>query len=549
MYYTKYRPQKFSEICKPNETVDSLLKQLKAGKTSHAYLFVGPRGTGKTSVARLLAKALNCSHLNEDGDPCTTCENCMSIQSSSFVDLLEIDAASNRGIDDIRALREKVKLLPVMGKRKIYIIDEVHMLTTEAFNALLKTLEEPPKHVVFVLCTTEEHKVPETIKSRCLVHKFRKATLAQLVTKLKFICDLEGVAVFKTQAEFDKSKKTKKLLENQLESIAKAARGGFRDAETMLEQAVEGGMQSSSGELTISVIAGSLVAKDLASALSSLKEVTQLGVDLSAYTGELLYYFRALLFKKAGVVDKEDLVQAEMESQISLVTYPDIVVILEELADAATKIKTYPIPELPLEIAFTRLCSRGDFQSTQQDTNPKSGGGTKKETLETKDMTEEEQGLDDLSMDFLKQVSSTKIQVESEEEVMPSDDAFVDSVVAKWDEIVKDASKANNSISALLKSSKPIYFVEGELTLEVTYKFHKERLENTKNREMVESAIRAHFDTVKRIKCALSDQKPTTRNKFETGELTDLNISPVGTPTVQVTSENLIGIFDGGLPM
>jgi DNA polymerase-3 subunit gamma/tau len=324
MYYTRYRPQKFSEISQPNETVDSLLKQLKTGKTSHAYLFIGPRGTGKTSVARLLAKALNCSHLSDDGDPCTTCDNCLAIQSSSFVDLLEIDAASNRGIDDIRALREKVKLLPVMGKRKIYIIDEVHMLTTEAFNALLKTLEEPPKHVVFVLCTTEEHKVPETIKSRCLVHKFRKATLAQLVTKLKFICDSEGVAVFKTQAEFDKSKKTKKLLESQLESIAKAARGGFRDAETLLEQAVEGGMHTASDELTVAAIAESLVAQDLSSALTSLKELTQLGVDLSAYTGELLYYFRALLFKKAGVLDKDATNPPAMESQIALVSYPDL---------------------------------------------------------------------------------------------------------------------------------------------------------------------------------------------------------------------------------
>jgi DNA polymerase-3 subunit gamma/tau len=436
-----------------------------------------------------------------------------------------------------------------MGKHKVYIIDEVHMLTTEAFNALLKTLEEPPKHVVFVLCTTEEHKVPETIKSRCLVHKFRKATLTQLVSKLKYICDSEGVALFKDQAEFDKSSKSRKLLERQLESIAKAARGGFRDAETLLEQAIEGGMHQSSSELTVSELAASLVAKDLTAALLTLKELTKCGVDLSAYTGELLYYFRTLLFIKAGIVEKEDVLQLEMGGQVSLVTYSDLVALLEELADAVAKIKTYPIPELPLEIAFTRLCSRGDFQSTVKETSPKSDDGKIKDTTESKEITEEEQGLDDLSLDFLRQVSSTKLQVESHEAVINSDDALVESVSAKWDEIVKDASKANNSISALLKSSRPIYFVDGELTLEVTYKFHKERLENTKNREVVESAIKTHFVTVKSIKCALSDQKPTTRNKFETGELTDFNISPVERSTVQVTSENLIGIFDGGLPM
>jgi len=160
MFYRTYRPQKFSEISKPNEIAETLQTQLRAGKTAQAYLFTGSRGTGKTTTARILAKALNCKKLDKNGDPCDACESCLAIKEGNYLDLIEIDAASNRGIDDIRDLKDKVKLAPALGKRKIYIIDEVHMLTNEAFNALLKTLEEPPKHATFILCTTELHKVP-----------------------------------------------------------------------------------------------------------------------------------------------------------------------------------------------------------------------------------------------------------------------------------------------------------------------------------------------------------------------------------------------------
>ena len=224
MFYTKYRPQIFSQISKPNDVAEALANQIKSGKTGHAYLFVGPRGTGKTTAARILAKALNCENISKSGDPCDECKVCSSIKLGSFMDLIEIDAASNRGIDDIRELKDKIKLAPSSGGKKIYIVDEVHMLTTEAFNALLKTLEEPPAHAVFVLCTTEDHKIPETIKSRCQIFKFKRATTNQIVEKLKHICKKENV----------------KMKDEDLLKIANASAGGFRDAENLLQQIIEG---------------------------------------------------------------------------------------------------------------------------------------------------------------------------------------------------------------------------------------------------------------------------------------------------------------------
>ena len=547
MYYTSYRPQQFSEILSPNEIVDSLLKQLSSNKVSHAYLFIGPRGTGKTTVARLLSKAINCLKPEKNGDACNLCVNCLSIQNASFVDLIEIDAASNRGIDDIRALREKVKLLPVVGKNKVYIIDEVHMLTTEAFNALLKTLEEPPKHVTFILCTTEEHKVPETIKSRCLLYKFRRATLTQLVAKLSLICKTEGVDIYKTKDEFDKSKKSKKILLKDIETIAKAAKGGFRDAETMLEQFIEGGINTTIDDVLVFDVASFLVSKNLSEALSSLRHLHSLGTDLSSFTSELLNLFRDVLFAKSGVSLKDESIHIFVENSVDVLSFEELTNILEILSDASNKIKTYPIPELALEIAFVKLCSIANGTEGKSRNKPSSGNTDEsKKDIEKSENSEDE---DDFSVDFIKTTQREVEDTTSSDLSDISDSSVVELVVAKWDEIVKDASKANNSVSALLKASRPLFFVEGELTLEVTYKFHKERIENIKNRELVEAAIKNHVQNIRRIKCCLSQTKPASRNKFETGDLTDLNVGPVGNNAVQVTSENLLGIFDGGLPM
>jgi DNA polymerase III subunit gamma/tau len=220
--YRKYRPQKLSEVVGQDEVTSSLLKQLQSGNISHAYLFSGPRGTGKTSTARILAKALNCKTAKDDkfDEPCGKCESCKAIVEGRYLDLLEIDAASNRGIDEIRELREKIRLAPTEGKYKVYIIDEVHMLTNEAFNALLKTLEEPPAHAVFVLATTEPQKVPATILSRVQRFNFERPTTEKISKKLEMI---------------NKEEKWK-LSKEVLDEIAKAADGAYRDAEVLLDK-------------------------------------------------------------------------------------------------------------------------------------------------------------------------------------------------------------------------------------------------------------------------------------------------------------------------
>jgi DNA polymerase-3 subunit gamma/tau len=229
--YLKYRPKRFSEIVGQSHVKKLFKNALIKGKVSHSYLFAGPRGTGKTSTARILAKALNCEHPVDGYEPCNECESCIAIDSGKTMDIVEMDAASNRGIDEIRAIRDKVGYLPVESKYKVYIIDEVHMLTKEAFNALLKTLEEPPEHTFFILATTEMQKVPETILSRCQIVEFRRIPVDVIEKRLKEICEKEGI----------------KYKDDAIKHIAKRAKGGMRDAISLLEET----SRFSSANLTI----------------------------------------------------------------------------------------------------------------------------------------------------------------------------------------------------------------------------------------------------------------------------------------------------------
>jgi DNA polymerase-3 subunit gamma/tau len=545
MFYTKYRPQKFSQISRPNQAADGLSAQVKSGKTAHAYLFVGPRGTGKTTTARILAKALNCEKALPEGDSCAVCNYCTQIQAGNFTDLIEIDAASNRGIDDIRSLREKVKLAPVSGKIKIYIIDEVHMLTNEAFNALLKTLEEPPKHVVFILCTTEEHKVPETIKSRCQVFKFSRATVNQIQTKLEEICISEDVKVFEDAESFAKSKSTRKILKSDLRKIAKNSNGAFRDAETQLEQFIEsGGLYSDDGTTTPEEFLFLLLSHKPKEALEALDALYEQGSDIYNFSSNVIYLSRDLMLLLSGIAKPH--FSEELQKLSQHASIPETAQLLNLLIEAHSKIKASSIPQLPLELAVIKYCQSAE--DIQPNVKP----------VKTKPSSEDDSSYD-TEID-LKEFKSVKKMTESadasiddsntskfEEDIEELGELLAD-VVQKWEDIISTASQVNNSVTAILKASRPLKIDGGGyLVLEVMYKFHKERLESTKNRELVEQAISAHTPGIKSIKCVLTAEKPKTMSKFETGDLTDLNVSPVGHSSV--SKDNATGFFDGGLPI
>jgi DNA polymerase-3 subunit gamma/tau len=356
--YRQWRPQDFDNLIGQEHINTTLKNAIAANKVAHAYLFAGPRGTGKTSTAKILAKALNCVQ-GPTPTPCNNCPNCERITAGTSMDVFEIDAASNRGIDEIRDLREAVKFAPVEGRYKVYIIDEVHMLTAEAFNALLKTLEEPPAHVIFVLATTEPHKIPATIHSRCQRYDFRRIPVADIEKRLAVVAADSGLDI----------------APEALRLIARHADGGLRDALSILDQCTalgDGpvgadavrGLLGLIGHEWVWRLTDAMAARDAAAVLLALEEILALGKDVRQLLLELAQHGRSLMLYKAAPeaagLDTPGEDRAVLASQSAKFSHDELVRMLQLLQAAANEAKWAVEPRITAEIALLAVCRRGD---------------------------------------------------------------------------------------------------------------------------------------------------------------------------------------------
>lgn len=472
-YYLKYRPQKVSEL-DLTAIRESLEKVLQSKKVPHAFLFAGPRGTGKTSAARIFAKAINCQTKRKTYEPCNRCGICQAITDGSAIDLIEIDAASNRGIDDVRDLRDKIKLAPAECQYKVYIIDEVHMLTHEAFNALLKTLEEPPEHAIFILCTTAPEKLPETIVSRCLRMNFKKANKDEVLRSLKRVVQGEKL----------------KIEKGVLEEIASSADGSFRDAQKVLDQLTM--VKKKIGLKETKELLGRIEAtapgkllqllgeRSLKSALLEIDRIVSLGADLSQYCQDVLDKLRLGLLSQAG------LAAISAPEEVTGFNIPELTDLIRLFSQAANDLKTNPIPQLPLELVVVEWLGK-----------EKAGGPEEQEKKEIK----EEPSL---------ATNRTSRQ----------DGTLFKELKERWQEVLAGVRPLNHSVEALLRATRPTKIQNGVLILEVFYEFHKERLETDKCRSVVEEVTSEVINRPLKLRCILGQrEKVASEEKAESDTL------------------------------
>lgn len=352
--YRVWRPQQFLDVVGQEHVTKTLQNALLQDKISHAYLFSGPRGTGKTSAAKILGKAVNCEKAPVS-EPCNECVVCKGITDGSIQDVIEIDAASNNGVEEIRDIRDKVKYAPSAGRYKVYIVDEVHMLSIGAFNALLKTLEEPPKHVIFILATTEPHKIPLTIISRCQRFDFKRITAKSIVNRMKLIIEETGV----------------KYEEQALHIIAKAAEGGMRDALSLLDQAISYSEDQVTTEDALTVtgsvsqgflnkLAKAVYEKDVASGLEALDNLLFHGKDPSRFIEDFIYFYRDLLLYKSAPMLEEAmervLADEEFKEIAQKIPHESIYELIEILNKAQQEMRWTNHPRIFLEVAIVKLC-------------------------------------------------------------------------------------------------------------------------------------------------------------------------------------------------
>lgn len=496
VFYRKYRPQIIDDL--DSASVREALYAILQKDIPHAFLFTGPKGLGKTSTARIVAKVVNCTtdkkKREKELEPCGKCDQCISITNGTNVDVLEIDAASNRGIDEIRELKEKIRLAPVAAKRKVYIIDEVHMLTTEAFNALLKTLEEPPEHAMFILCTTELHKVPETIVSRCFQILFKPATEEELRRSFKRIIDAEKIDI-----------------ENEaLQYIVERSDRGFRDGAKLLEEVTSlangkkitmdpNGVFSKifSTTLNSTLFLMQLHDKDIKQCLLSIKDWHDQGIDFKHIVNRIIDDLHKMMLSKLEVTN-------ENMGSLSELSLMEITALVKLFTQVNGDMRTAVFPQLPLEIAVIEWCEQADSNNviagSETTKQAQTAVGDRPATFA---MTDEEVSVSSLrkQVGTMKKLKALYGEKASTEASAADDTAAIltttvelmhtngDGTITKewmdlfWKNFINEMKRYNHTVAGVLRGCMIKSYKDQKLVILASYKFHKERLDDMKNRE------------------------------------------------------------------
>jgi DNA polymerase-3 subunit gamma/tau len=486
--YRKWRPRTFEEVVGQEHVINTLRNALSSGRIHHAYLFAGPRGTGKTTTARLLAKAVNCL-APETERPCNKCSICQAVNEGRLLDLIEIDAASNTGVDDVRELRERVGFRPNEARYKVYVIDEVHMLSTSAFNALLKTLEEPPPHAIFVLATTEAHKIPPTVISRCQRFNFRRLSLDAVVARLEHIVEQE-----KIQAERE-----------ALVAIARQATGSMRDAESLLDQLASytaGNLTAAEVRAVLGIgsseavfqVADALIRGDAAQGLSVINTAVEEGVDPRQFACQIVDHLRALILVqlRSGIIPPyvEDEMLPRLEEQAAASSTNLLVRAVKLFNRAAMDAKGSWQPQLPLEMAFVEALlppDAGVDADSQPPTVQRIRAGVPASSRQTPPPSppEPNTATREAGADYrAASVSAAKLQ-------------------ECWPEFLSALHSRNLSLEALMRSCRPVA-VEGDVVvLGFDYDFHRGKVEEERNKRDVEDTLSSLLGWKCRVRCVL----------------------------------------------